>query len=72
MRNQRFGYHDRDVTKCRPSTAEQVADHHQDTGSHEALTPICRRGKPAQQLLLAGDHVEPGGDEIVEFLQVAP
>ena len=50
----------------------ELGIHHQDAGRHEALACIRRRGQAAQQLLLAGNHVEPGGDEIVELLQVAP
>ena len=34
--------------------------------------PFVVVGEAAQQLLLAGNHVEPGSDEIVELLQVAP
>ena len=46
--------------------------HHQDAGCHEALASVRGCREAAQQLLLAGNGVEPCSDEMIELLQVAP
>ena len=51
------------------SPLRELGVHHEDAGRHEALACVRRSRQAAQQLLLARNHVEPGGDEIVERLR---
>ena len=64
-------WRERRVGRDRPPLRE-LGIHHQDAGRHKALASSRRRGEAAQELLLAGDYVQPGSDKIVELLQVAP